>query len=79
MDDPLLQGQSKTQPESHSLLLREHETHERLLISEKVVKALASSLVKDEDCLVKEVIAAAIGGIGLPEAQICVESLIKVL
>jgi len=38
------------------------------VINDKVVKALCSHLLKEEDCLVKEVVAAAIGGIGLPEA-----------
>jgi hypothetical protein len=70
MDDPLLHGQSKTHPKAQHqhLLLEENETQERLLISEKVVKTLSQRLTKEEDPLVKEVIAAAIGGIGLPEA-----------
>jgi hypothetical protein len=49
------------------------------VINDKVVKSLCSQLLKEEDCTVKEVVAAAIGGIGLPEAQIAVDALVKTL
>jgi hypothetical protein len=35
--------------------------------------------MKEEKAAVKEVIAAAVGTIGLPEGDMCVESLIKCL
>ena len=52
---------------------------QRRSISEAVLKALSSQLNKEESTQVKEVIAAAMGGIGLPEAQVCLDSLIKYL
>jgi len=42
-----------------------------------VIKTLSAQLQKEENTQVKEVISAAIGGIGLPEAQPCLDSLIK--
>ena len=51
----------------------------RLQISDTIVKTLGAQLLKDENGQVKEVIAAAIGGIGLPEAQPCLDSLTKSL
>ena len=50
---------------------------ERNRISDAVIRCLSSQLLKEESAQVKEVIAAAIGGIGLPEAQPCLESLLK--
>lgn len=46
---------------------------------DSVLKALSGQLNKEESTQVKEVIAAAMGGIGLPEAQVCLDSLIKYL
>ena len=51
----------------------------RQMISEQIIKTLSTQIIREEDHQVKEVIAAAMGGIGLPEAQPCVESLIKIL
>ena len=42
-----------------------------------MIKTLSQHLLKEENTQVKEVIAAAIGGIGLPEAQPCLDSLLK--
>jgi HEAT repeat protein len=44
-----------------------------------VIKCLAHQLLKEPNNQVKEVIAAAIGGIGLPEALPCIDSLLKSL
>lgn len=46
-------------------------------INEAVIKTLGQHLLKEENTQVKEVVAAAIGGIGIPEAQPCLDSLIK--
>ena len=46
-------------------------------VSESVIKTLSVHLNKEENTQVKEVIAAAIGGIGIPEAQPCLDALIK--
>ena len=43
------------------------------------MRTLGQQLLKEENSQVKEVIAAAIGGIGLPEAQPCLDSLMKSL
>ena len=48
-------------------------------ISEQIIKTLSQQLHKEENAQVKEVIAAAIGGVGLPEAQPCLDSLLKCL
>ena len=42
-------------------------------ISESVIKTLSSQLHKEDNVQVKEVIVAAIGGIGLPEAKPCID------
>ena len=52
---------------------------QRKSINDCVIKALNSQLNKEESTQVKEVIAAAMGGVGLPEAQMCLDSLIKYL
>ena len=52
---------------------------QRRPISDSALKALNSQLNKEESTQVKEVIAAAMGGVGLPEAQMCLDSLIKYL
>ena len=44
-----------------------------------MIKCLAHQLLKEPNNQVKEVIAAAIGGIGLPEALPCIDSLLKSL
>lgn len=54
-------------------LFNEDETLEvgdsgRCPISDAVIKTLSQHLLKEENTQVKEVIAAAIGGIGFPEA-----------
>ena len=62
--DEILQGRQYQSSEIGNAEAR----GERQVISDKVVKALCTQLLKEDDCLVKEVVAAAIGGIGLPEA-----------
>lgn len=52
---------------------------QKLYVSDGIIKTLAVQLLKEQITEVKEVIAAAIGGIGLPEAQPCLESLIRYL
>ena len=42
-----------------------------------MIRTLSTHLLKEENAQVKEVVAAAIGGIGLPEAQPCLDALIK--
>ena len=42
-----------------------------------MIKCLAHQLLKEPNNQVKEVIAAAIGGIGLPEALPCIDCLLK--
>lgn len=49
----------------------------RKSVSDVVIKTLSVNLLKEENSQVKEVIAAAIGGIGLPEAQPCLDALLK--
>lgn len=44
-----------------------------------MAKTLASQLIKEEKVQVKEVIAAAIGTIGLPEGAVCLDAIIKLL
>ncbi len=45
-------------------------------INDEVVKTLGKQLIAETNNHVKEVIAAAIGGIGLPEALPCLNKLL---
>ena len=51
----------------------------RTQVTDSIVRTLSQQLLKEENSQVKEVIAAAIGGIGLPEAQPCLDALLKSL
>jgi hypothetical protein len=51
----------------------------RRQINDAVIRCLAQQLSKEPNNQVKEVIAAAIGGIGMPEALPCIDSLLKSL
>lgn len=51
----------------------------RRQINDTVIRCLAQQLSKEPNNQVREVIAAAIGGIGLPEALPCIDSLLKSL
>ena len=42
-------------------------------ISESIIKTLVLQLSKEDNAQVKEVIVAAVGGIGLPEARPCID------
>jgi hypothetical protein len=44
------------------------ESNQKLHISEQIIKTLAQQVLKEEKFQVREVIAAAIGTIGIPEA-----------
>jgi HEAT repeat protein len=46
-------------------------------VSEQVVRVLGQQLLREEKPQVREVLAAAIGTIGLPEGLPCVEALIQ--
>jgi hypothetical protein len=48
-------------------------------ISEEVVKGLAKQIAVETNNQVKEVIAAAIGGVGLPEGLPCLSKLLQVI
>lgn len=48
-------------------------SHLRRDISEIIIKTLVLQLSKEENAQVKEVIVAAVGGIGLPEARPCID------
>ena len=64
-------------PEATYQTLAKAEQADRKPISEAVVKTLCAQLVKEENAQVKEVIVAAIGGIGMPEAAVCIDHLVK--
>jgi hypothetical protein len=51
----------------------------RQQISDQVISGITKQLSIETNNLVKEVLVAAIGGIGLPEALPCLEMLIKTI
>jgi hypothetical protein len=70
-----VQNDEDFQRVSYDHLQESQPTKERHQISESVTRTLSTQLQKEEKPQVREVIAATIGQIGLPEALPCFESL----
>jgi HEAT repeat protein len=64
-------------PEKMFDTLQQEPAGERRQISDATIRALCGQLTKEENPQVIEVIIAALGGIGLPEAQPAIEPLVK--
>jgi len=64
-------------PETTFDTLHEEQSNGRRPISDSTIKALCSQLNKEQNPQVIEVIVAALGGIGMPEAQPAIDFLTK--
>ena len=76
-EDPALTIENVLDLFSEETMSLRSSPSQKRLITDTVVKTLSTQLLKEENTQVKEVIAAAIGGVSLPEAQPCLDSLIR--